>query len=624
MSNCIFQIPVCAELYFNNTILNTASGVLFEQIGNLKLSNNEWKLITYLDLIEYHSELDMIELYSVKISSACEVLRQLNTSVKCLPSLNKLFSYVSLKLKNNQQIIGNMLGYTVSSQTRSKRGIINLVGELSKTLFGTLDDNDAKYYDTQIEKLQHNQNHFRDLLKQQTSILKNTVHVLQSTGLISNVQIKINHIIKYVNNLAKNLTSSNYINSMLITLEELETSYEILLSTALSNQDNLINIITLAQKGILHPLVINPIELVNQLAQLHNYLEGLDFPVTPNVENIHSLYNVVKTSVYFYNNRLSFVILIPLVEPRLYNVVKVTSAPFNSNSSNYIFINPQNPYLIIDSIKQHYFQMSDQELSECKSILDTYLCSQTKPIYLVHMHGGCEASLFVPTANIPDSCEPRIMKLTHPIYIQLASPNSWLYIAPFPEHLDISCKETHERVSVTLDHTGIFQLHPNCSAYTNSLILKPHRQFSSKISIPYISTLNLTQTLNFSLIMNYPHLPLISTSLAISSHDNNALQEISTKLVRLENEENNFTPFAQRIIHSYVLYCLFVLLFLIVILFMYYKNICNCKLSKRVVKSDPDISKNVDNVSENVTQENVELEKVDENYTSNPRYNFHS
>ena len=57
---------------------------------------------------------------------------------------------------------------------------------------------------------------------------------------------------------------------------------------------------------------------------------------------------------------------------------------------------------------------------------------------------------------------------------------------------------------------------------------------------------------------------------------------------------------------------------------MYYKNICNCKLSKRVVKSDPDISKNVDNVSENVIQENVELEKVDENYTSNPRYNFHS
>jgi hypothetical protein len=48
---------------------------------------------------------------------------------------------------------------------RTKRGIMNFIGEINKVLFGTLDVNDAEYYDEQIRKFEANSDD-TDLLKQ--------------------------------------------------------------------------------------------------------------------------------------------------------------------------------------------------------------------------------------------------------------------------------------------------------------------------------------------------------------------------------------------------------------------------------------------------------------------------
>ena len=196
------------------------------------------------------------------------------------------------------------------------------------------------------------------------------------------------------------------------------------------------------------------------------------------------------------------------------------------------------------------------------------------------MHGDCEVSLFVPTDKIPIACEKRIVKLNHSIFIQLATPNSWLYTAPYPERLDILCRPNQQRVLITLNSTGILQLHQNCSAYTNSLILNLHRQFSSKITIPYLPTLNLTEDLNFSFILNYSRLPLIPNSLAISSNDNKILHDLSIKLDSLEIQENSFNPLYQRINHIHILYCLFILLFTSIVIIICYKSFNKYRFKK--------------------------------------------
>jgi hypothetical protein len=47
-----------------------------------------------------------------------------------------------------------MTGHQVGN--RKKRRVLNFVGQLSKVLVGTMDDNDAKYYNEQVNLFEQN------------------------------------------------------------------------------------------------------------------------------------------------------------------------------------------------------------------------------------------------------------------------------------------------------------------------------------------------------------------------------------------------------------------------------------------------------------------------------------
>ena len=55
------------------------------------------------------------------------------------------------------------------------------MGEISKVLFGTLDKNDADYYDEQIRNFERNSEDTTDLLKQQVYVIKSTLGALNDT-----------------------------------------------------------------------------------------------------------------------------------------------------------------------------------------------------------------------------------------------------------------------------------------------------------------------------------------------------------------------------------------------------------------------------------------------------------
>jgi hypothetical protein len=51
--------------------------------------------------------------------------------------------------------IGGLTGIN-HGDSRGRHGILNFVGEVSKVLYGTLDENDAKYYEEQIRHFERN------------------------------------------------------------------------------------------------------------------------------------------------------------------------------------------------------------------------------------------------------------------------------------------------------------------------------------------------------------------------------------------------------------------------------------------------------------------------------------
>jgi len=55
------------------------------------------------------------------------------------------------------------------------------VGEISKVLFSTLDENDAEYYDEKIRHFESNSEDTTELLKQQIHVIKSTLGALNIT-----------------------------------------------------------------------------------------------------------------------------------------------------------------------------------------------------------------------------------------------------------------------------------------------------------------------------------------------------------------------------------------------------------------------------------------------------------
>jgi hypothetical protein len=70
---------------------------------------------------------------------------------------------------------------TQNSNQRSKRGILNFVGEISKILFGTLMQSDARNYNQQITELEKEQKEFLHLSKEQMTVIKTTITSVNTT-----------------------------------------------------------------------------------------------------------------------------------------------------------------------------------------------------------------------------------------------------------------------------------------------------------------------------------------------------------------------------------------------------------------------------------------------------------
>ena len=71
---------------------------------------------------------------------------------------------------------------------RSKRGLFNFVGTVSKALFGTMDDSDAQLYHEQTERLEQGTTTLTQLMKQQLIIVRSALGTLNGTLMLSTMK----------------------------------------------------------------------------------------------------------------------------------------------------------------------------------------------------------------------------------------------------------------------------------------------------------------------------------------------------------------------------------------------------------------------------------------------------
>jgi methyl-accepting chemotaxis protein len=176
-----------------------------------------------------------------------------------------------------------------TSGRRIKRGVLNFVGEISKILFGTLTQSDAKNYNEHISELDKEQQEFLHLAKEQMTVVKTTITSVNSTLQRVNQNEKIlenglsrlfNYSAHEFSELEEEIGNINLLNEQIRLvhrgIDESQHSFEILLEAFVH-----------AEQGVLQPQLMTA-EKKKNLVATQKLPPGLDYRNFPFAELLRS------------------------------------------------------------------------------------------------------------------------------------------------------------------------------------------------------------------------------------------------------------------------------------------------------------------------------------------------
>lgn len=397
--------------------------------------------------------------------------------ITCQQSLNFIISQINIIITKDSSL-KHLINH---SPARARRGIFNGLGTAWKWLTGSLDANDAAYYDKILAETDKTDKEIQILMKDQIQVIKSTISNFNDS--IS--ALKINESV-FNKNIQKFNLFANSFSNRTRSLERLglATNHIALLSylvNELSEQyDILINAVLFAKQNVVHPSVITPIQLISSLHKNLNFLtEGLTFPISLDEQHASKLIEISKLSVYYSNNKIVFVIKIPLTTNSIFNLYKLIPLPIpHPNQKTFAYIEPDFKFIGLTQNKAQYVHLNS--LTECFQLTyNEYLC-ENHEIHSTFGNNECEISLITSyITEIPKVCHTKIIYGTTKIWHELLSKNKWIYILSEPTILTILCPNVTMK-DEKLQGIGIVELDKNCKAYSTDIQLIASHQINSE------------------------------------------------------------------------------------------------------------------------------------------------
>ena len=123
-----------------------SSGLYYDHVGEVKLYSTEWKFVTYIDLELADGIFETVRIYAQMSAEFCKRHEHVFwTNTGCSNGVRQVD--IQIKEVNELELLLRQLTRIDDDSVyrREKRVVFNLVGGMSKILFGTMDDQDAIY-----------------------------------------------------------------------------------------------------------------------------------------------------------------------------------------------------------------------------------------------------------------------------------------------------------------------------------------------------------------------------------------------------------------------------------------------------------------------------------------------
>ncbi|KAJ8974195.1 hypothetical protein NQ317_011340 [Molorchus minor] len=413
-------------------------GILPFKLGIARIRTSTHTFLHYLDLEPIENEIFAIETQYDQVTKAINdglshpyfyALQNFNSAIRFQINLVK------------QKLI------SVNPISRPKRGLINGLGAIIKSISGNLDQDDADKFNKAIHTLEKNQNQIVDKVNQQISLSTRIIDNFNETItlVLHNQEVIANGIESIRKDLNKFIFDFNDYLQVKDILDQVSISLNIL-TELLSDIENAISF---AKLNTLHHSIIKISELEFVIDTL-KYSHPVDQLLYTDRSNIHKYYDIVDVKAYYSGNKIVFVLEFPLVHPDHFSYYHLCSIP----TPNHTIIIPSNTYL---AMSENFYQY---QATTCKRIDSEYYCPQGLLID-GYLENDCLFQI-LKLNEAESTCIQFPVIITDTIIEQITES---YYIGVFPNKTKIqtSCAETDFTV---LQGTYLINLPSGCSFRT--------------------------------------------------------------------------------------------------------------------------------------------------------------
>ncbi|CAG5003702.1 unnamed protein product [Parnassius apollo] len=447
----------------NITRLSSSRVVYFDKVSDVQIIQDKWKMVVYYNMTTYWRSLDNIQNYVNHLNTLCK-------KEAAYLTISSQFQHELNEIQHYNDILRSEHG-----PSRRKRGLVNGIGYLANSLFGTLDERFANQYVKDINIIQSNENHLLNLYKNHTSIIESEYNLLKRNEEVMNTQFRIidNHLAE-----TEKRIQISHDNAMYITATALAVN--LIISNIRQIQQQLLDLVTDVKDGRVDTHLIKPNQFEDQLNIISGHLPSeLSLPCVNTRHCTRSLYKLARVHVRLTSAYIIFEVKLPLINNEQYELNHIIPIPqITGHTEKTIVLTSE--YLAVNLKGDMIIPLENRDVSSCLNLQENkMLCAINQPIYNIKVADTlCEAQIL----NNGDSstCRTRVLDCNDR-WVRLHNRGAWLFSCCEDCTMRIFCP-----AGVTSQHlhgTGIMLLGLGCMLKGESFIIHARNDYHSELKL---------------------------------------------------------------------------------------------------------------------------------------------
>ncbi|XP_045783721.1 uncharacterized protein LOC123879879 [Maniola jurtina] len=346
--NLLLQPVVMQEIQLEN--LSDGPGLLPFKLGSTFIISHYHSFVQCINLSELQEKISSI---NVQLDS---VTPDLNNKTKNLfePHLNYLKKKLLSVLEQLQSF----------ETTRVKRGLIDGLGSVVKSITGNLDYTDALHYDSIIKSLEENDNKLVAEYNSHVSISKDWM--TQYAKVVDSIVENQNRLTALVSRISQ---SNSERDSDLIKYAHLAQVLLILSDNVDSISQEVVklqNVLGFIKVSVAHHSVIS-LSTIKYLVSRLTSLYGTGKIISL---DDREYYDIIGLGSYYVRNEIFIVYKFPIILTQVYDMYKLSIVP----NKNHEILIPYHPFLAISLNEYRYIE------AECPKTSKGYLCADIRSL----------------------------------------------------------------------------------------------------------------------------------------------------------------------------------------------------------------------------------------------------